>query len=113
MVNSTKFIFYPQWIAGVTGWWLPTDHGNATVCNLTGMVYAAVCISGGTLGGLLFTNNVNNVKATNGGVILNDSESSLVASTFICNKAGNSRLLRDQVDIGCFEFVWPTAVLLR
>ena len=27
--------------------------------------------------------------------------------------AGNSRLLRGQVDMGCFEFVWPTAVLLR
>ena len=69
------------------------DGGSATnisVCNLTGMVYAAVRISGGTLGGLLFTNNVNDAKAANGGVILNDSESRLVASTFICNKAGGA-----------------------
>ena len=27
--------------------------------------------------------------------------------------AGTSRLLRSQVDMGCFEFLWPTAVLLR
>ncbi|MBR4652369.1 MAG: hypothetical protein IKO72_03335 [Kiritimatiellae bacterium] len=63
---------------------------NITVCNLTGMVYAAVCISGGTLGGLLFTNNVNDARTTNGGVVLNASESSLIASTFICNKAGGA-----------------------
>ena len=65
---------------------------NITVCNLTGMTYAAVRISGGTLGGLLFTNNVNSStrNAANGGVILNASESRLVASTFICNKAGGA-----------------------
>ena len=63
---------------------------NIIVCNLTGMSYAAVRISGGTLGGLLFTNNVNNAKTANGGVIMNASGSSLVASTFIRNKAGGA-----------------------
>ena len=71
------------------------NSGSATniiVCNLTGMTYAAVRISGGTLGGLLFTNNVNSARAMNGGVILDASESSLVASTFIGNKAGGAPL---------------------
>ena len=62
---------------------------NIIVCNLTGMQYAAVRVTGGELAGLLFTNNVNSTKsAANGGVVLDGAGSRLVASTFIRNKAG-------------------------
>ena len=67
------------------------NGGSATnihVCNLTGMKFAAVRVTGGELAGLLFTNNVNNTRdAANGGVILDGNGSCLTTSTFMYNKA--------------------------
>ncbi|MBQ6246460.1 MAG: right-handed parallel beta-helix repeat-containing protein, partial [Kiritimatiellae bacterium] len=72
------------------------NGGSATnihVCNLTGMKFAAVRVTGGELAGLLFTNNVNSTKsAANGGVILDGARSRLSCSVFERNKASSAPL---------------------